>query len=217
MLHNLGLENTVVNQFVAELRDVKVQADSMRFRRNLERIGQICAFEISKTLAYKQIEVETPLGIAEVNVPDERIVIGSVLRAGLPLHDGVLSVFDTAENAFFAAFRASHKGGEFEIALKYMTCPRLDGAVFILADAMLATGSTAHKVFEAVKDFGKPKAFHLVTAIAAMDGINHIKRYYSRAHVWAAAVDKELTAKAYIVPGLGDAGDLAFGEKIQVD
>jgi uracil phosphoribosyltransferase len=214
MLFNLSEQNTVANSFLAEMRDVNVQKDRMRFRRNLERTGEVLAYEISKALRYMDAEVETPLGVANVLLPADRLVLATILRAGLPLHQGLLNFFDNAENAFVSAYRAHHKDGSFEIKLEYASCPNLEDAVLILADPMLATGSSiVLAIDELLQNFGKPKVIHVATAIASTAGITHVQRYCPDAHIWTGAIDEELTAKSYIVPGMGDAGDLAFGEK----
>ncbi len=215
MIINLGEQNTIVNRYVAELRDVNIQKDKMRFRRNLERIGEVMAYEISKMLTYQPKEVETPLGIAKVSLPQTRLVLGTILRAGLPLHQGLLNVFDEAENAFISAYRHHHKDGTFEITVAYVSCPPLHDATLILSDPMLATGSSLNIVLKEIQQYGKPVEIHVVTAIASSYGIEQVKRMNPRVKIWAAAIDEELTAKSYIVPGLGDAGDLAFGEKMQ--
>lgn len=187
----------------------------MRFRRNLERVGEILAVEISKTLDYKEKEVETPLGIAKVQVPSDKIVLGTILRAGLPLHQGLLNVFDQADNAFISAYRKHHKDGSFEINMEYVSCPDLTGTILILADPMLATGASMSIAIDGLAQYGTPKEIHVVTAIASDNGVKHIRRLFPKANIWAGAVDEELTAKSYIVPGLGDAGDLCYGEKMQ--
>jgi uracil phosphoribosyltransferase len=215
MIFNLDDHTSAANRFIAELRDVNVQKDRMRFRRNLERIGEIIGYEISKTLTYKTVEVETPLGISEAKLPSQRIVLGTILRAGLPLHQGLLNIFDDAENAFVSAYRQHHKDGTFEINLEYVSCPDLTDSILILADPMLATGASMDITIKELKNYGVPAKVHIVTAIASRDGLNYIKRLYPKANIWMGALDEELTAKSYIVPGLGDAGDLAFGEKIQ--
>lgn len=215
MVFNLTASPSIAGKFIAELRDVHIQKDRMRFRRNLERIGEILGYEISKTLKYKKTEVETPLGKALCRVPDQRIVLGTILRAGLPLHQGLLNVFDDAENVFVSAYRAHHKDGTFEIKLEYVSCPNLDDTILILADPMLATGASFAVTIKALAEFGQPTQIHIVTAIASVDGLNYIKREFPKARIWMGALDEELTAKSYIVPGLGDAGDLAFGEKLQ--
>ena len=215
MIFNLSEQNTVANNFIAELRDVHIQSDKMRFRRNLERLGEVLAYEISKTLKYKKVPVETPLGIAHVNKPTQRIVLATILRAGLPLHQGLLNYFDRADNAFISAYRMHHKDGSFEINLEAISCPSLDDCILILADPMLATGASFDISVRRLREFGDPKALHFVTAIASTYGLNHLKRLYPKAKIWMGAQDEELTAKSFIVPGLGDAGDLAFGSKIQ--
>jgi uracil phosphoribosyltransferase len=187
----------------------------MRFRKNAERIGAIFAYEISKTLDFTEVKVETPLGTSAEMLPDQRVVIGSILRAGIPLHQGLLDVFDSAENAFFSAYRKHHKDGSFEIKMEYKTCPVLDECIFILADPMLATGASISKVLKALKNCGKPAKVHFVTIVASNYGLNYIHRHFPEVDIWTLAVDEELTAKSYIVPGLGDAGDLMFGPKVQ--
>jgi uracil phosphoribosyltransferase len=215
MIHNLSTKPSIANKFVAELRDVSIQTNRHRFRFNLERLGEIFALELSKTLKYKRKDVETPLGIAECSVPSERIVIAAILRAALPLHKGLLNYFDDADSAFISAYRKHHKDGNFEISVDYVTCPDLTGCVLILVDPMLATGSSIDASLKALEQYGKPSGIHIVTAIGASFGIQHIRRYYPNVHIWAGAIDEELTAKSYIVPGLGDAGDLAYGGKMQ--
>ncbi len=215
MLFNLGERDTIANKFIAELRSVDIQGDRMRFRTNLERIGNILAYEISKTLEYHEVEVETPLGIANLSVPNNRIVLGTILRAGLPMHHGFLQVFDDAENAFVSAYRKHHKSGTFDIKLEYVSCPNLEDAVLILADPMLATGESMRATLNELLDYGKPKAIHIATAIASKEGISYFQRNFPGANLWVGAIDEELTARSYIVPGLGDAGDLAYGEKLQ--
>ena len=206
---------SIANQFIAELRDTSIQQDRMRFRRNLERIGEILAYEISKTLSYKTVEVETPLGIATTKIPEKNIVLGTILRAGLPLHQGLLNYFDHANNAFVSAYRMHHKNGTFEINSEYVSCPNLDGCTLILADPMIATGASIDLAIGELKRFGKPKTIHIVTAIASTLGLNFVKRTHPDAHIWMGDCDDELTAKSYIVPGLGDAGDLCYGTKVQ--
>ena len=211
----LAENNSIANKFIAELRDTKVQHDRMRFRKNIERLGQIFAYEISKTLHYQEAEIETPLGIANVSLPQDRVVIASILRAGLPIHHGLLSYFDSADNAFISAYRKHHKDGTFEINLEYVTCPDLEDTVLILTDPMLATGASFAAALDVLEKYGTPKEVHLVTVIASSHGVNYIKRMYPRCKIWTGAIDEELTAKSYIVPGLGDAGDLLYGEKLQ--
>lgn len=215
MPHILTEKNSIANTFIAQLRDARVQADRMRFRKNIERLGQIFAYEISKTLQYEVREIETPLGIAAVSMPKDRIVIASILRAGLPLHHGMLSYFDDADNAFISAYRKHHKDGTFEINLEYVTCPDLNDCTLILTDPMLATGASFAAALEVLEKYGVPREIHLVTIIASSHGISYMRRTNARCKIWTGAIDEELTAKSYIVPGLGDAGDLLYGEKLQ--
>ena len=215
MLHNLSHENSIINQFVSELRDIEIQKDRMRFRRNLVRIGEIFAYEISKRMIFKMKEVTTSLGIANVPVLQEQPIIGTILRAGLPLHEGMLSFFDQADNAFISAYRKHHKDGTFDIKLEYVSSPDLKDRILILCDPMLATGSSIVMTYKALMDRGIPKHTHIVSALASTQGIEHVKSQLSEnITIWSAAVDEELTAQAYIVPGLGDAGDLAYGLKL---
>lgn len=215
MIHNLSLSPSILNQYLAEIRDESVQGDRLRFRTNLQRIGQIMGYEISKQLSYSSCEISTPLGVAEVAMPHQDIVLVSILRAGLPMHQGLLDTFDHADNAFVSAYRSHHKDGTFEIKLQYVTCPDLQGKTLMLCDPMLATGASLHATLEALQDYGKYSALHIATAIASRQGTDYIHRLYPEAHIWAGAIDEELTGKSYIVPGLGDAGDLAFGSKLQ--
>jgi uracil phosphoribosyltransferase len=215
MIHNLSKDNTIANQFLAQLRDVNYQNNKLLFRKNMERLGNIFAYEISKLLPYKEDDVETPLGIAKSMVPDTKIILCTILRAGLPLHQGLLDYFDEAGNAFVAAYRKNHKDGSFEISLEYVTCPDLNGATLILSDPMLATGASIQKTLESLEEYGKYDQLHIVSIIASSYGVKQMRRLFPKAHLWMAAEDEELTAKSYIVPGLGDAGDLAFGKKLQ--
>jgi uracil phosphoribosyltransferase len=216
MIVNLSQQNSLVSNWVAELRDVNVQGDRMRFRRNLERIGEVAAYEISKTLVYNQQEVQTPLGIAEHKILADQPVLATILRAGLPLHQGLLNYFDKADNAFISAYRKHHKDGSFEISLDYVSCPELENRVVIISDPMLATGSSLVKTIHYLKDEGKPSLIHIVAAIACTVGIEYVLREEPSVTIWCGDIDDELTAKGYIVPGLGDAGDLAFGTKVQM-
>lgn len=215
MIYNLSEHNSLANRFIAELRDVKVQGDRLRFRRNLERIGEVMAYEISRRLNFLPQEVETPLGIAKIALPTDRVVLGTILRAGMPMHQGLLNHFDDAESAFVSAYRKHHKDGTFEIALEYVSCPDLNDCVLILSDPMLATGASVELAVQALRQFGEPRQVHVATAIASRQGLEHLRRTLPSASVWAGAIDDELTAKSYIVPGLGDAGDLAYGPKLQ--
>lgn len=208
-------EVSILNSMIGELRCVTRQADPIRFRTNLERVGELMAYEISKTLEYREAPVETPLGVANVAFPSTSIVLGCILRAGLPFHQGMLRIFDGAGNAFISAYRKHHKDGSFDIKIEYISCPDLHDKTLILADPMIATGSSIVKSVESMMAFGKPQALHIACAIASQEGLNHVRRMLPQAHIWVGALDEELTAKAYIVPGLGDAGDLAYGAKVQ--
>jgi len=216
MIHNLALQNSIFNQFITEIRDVTIQKDSMRFRRNLERMGEIFAYEISKTLNYKDIVTTTPLGEANSKVLASQPVIATILRAGLPLHIGLLNYFDQAQNAFVSAYRRHKKDNTFEIALEYVACPDLMGKTVILCDPMLASGASMALTYKALLEKGIPAHTHIVTTIASSQGISYLKANMPSLNytIWCGAVDEELTAHSYIVPGLGDAGDLAFGSKM---
>lgn len=215
MVHLLSEGNSIINQFIAELRNIDVQNDRMRFRRNLERIGEIAAMEISRKLPYANKEVTTPLGIANVSLPSEQPVVGTILRAGLPLHQGILNYFDHADNAFISAYRKHHKDGTFDIRLEYVSSPSLEGRILILADPMLATGASLVTTYKAILEHGKPRHTHIVAALGSTQGLEYVKKHMPlEVDIWIGAIDEELTAQAYIVPGLGDAGDLAYGEKI---
>jgi uracil phosphoribosyltransferase len=216
-IHNLSEQNSILNTFISEIRDVTVQKDSMRFRRNIERIGEVLGYEMSKSLSYMLSTVNTPLGKSSINLFENDIVLCSILRAGVPLHQGLLNYFDDAENAFISAYRHHrHDPESFEIVVEYLACPNLENKTLILADPMLATGQSLVSTYEALKPFGIPKEIHLVNVIGAQDGIDFIDGYFpEKTHLWIATVDDDLDSKGYIVPGLGDAGDLAFGEKLQ--
>ncbi|MEL7123916.1 MAG: uracil phosphoribosyltransferase [Bacteroidota bacterium] len=215
MLVNLSEQSSIVNHFLAQMRSIDEQKDRMRFRRNMERVGEIMAYEISKQLEYENTMVDTPLGTAEVMLCNEHIVLATILRAGLPLHNGLLNIFDKADNAFVSAYRKHHKDGSFEISLEYISCPDLNDCILILSDPMLATGASMDLSFRELSKYGTPKAVHFVTTIASAAGVEHITRVHPNVHLWVGAIDDELTAKSYIVPGLGDAGDLAYGSKLQ--
>ena len=216
-IHNLSQQNSVLNTFISEIRDVSVQKDRMRFRRNIERIGEVLGYEMSKVLNYKTASIETPLGTHDLNLINNDIVLCSILRAGIPLHNGLLNYFDAAENAFISAYRHhKHSPVSFEIIVEYLACPDLENKTLILADPMLATGQSMVATFEALKSFGKPKEIHLVSVIGAQEGINYVSTHFdTNTHLWIATIDEKLNDKGYIVPGLGDAGDLSFGEKLQ--
>ncbi len=214
MVKNLSLENSIFNTFVAELRDVEIQKDRMRFKRNLERIGEVIAYEISKNMEYRHKEIITPLGEANCKLLKEQPVVGTILRAGMPLHQGVLNYFDRADNAFISAYRKHHKDDSFEVEIEYLSSPSVENRIVILCDPMLATGLSMVLAYKALLQRGKPKHIHIVVAIASVEGIEYLKKHMPiNVTIWAGAIDNELTAQAYIVPGLGDAGDLAYGQK----
>lgn len=215
IIHNLDNTNSVLNHFISEIRDAKIQQDSMRFRRNIERIGEILSYEMSKSMSYETKEVTTPLGSKNVSVLTDDLVLCSVLRAGLPLHQGILNYFDHIENAFISAYRKHSSPENFEIKVEYLASPSLEGKKLILADPMLATGSSLLAVYEALKSLGKIKQIHLISVIAAQEGIEFVQNHFpENTHLWVATVDQKLNSKGYIVPGLGDAGDLAYGNKL---
>jgi uracil phosphoribosyltransferase len=207
---------SILSTFVAELRDVNIQHDPLRFRRNLERLGEIFAYEISKTFTYDETEITTPLGTAREWAPQEKVVVTSILRAGVPLHNGLLNFFDRAENGFVSAFRKYNEDGDFEINIEYISAPDLNGKTVIMADPMLATGSSLELAYEAIKANGIPEHVHMASIVASQAGVEYLKNMLDDEPVtlWLAVVDDELNAKSYIVPGLGDAGDLAYGPKL---
>jgi uracil phosphoribosyltransferase len=216
MVIDLSKHHSLLNHWVAELRDVHVQNDRMRFRRNIERIGEVAAYELSKTLRFKSVDVTTPLGIASTSLLEEQPVLGTILRAGLPLHQGMLNYFDKADNAFISAYRKHHTDGSFEISLEYLSCPDLNNRVLILCDPMLATGASIVETIQAIQKTYTPAQIHVVVTIASQKGIEHVeKELGADISIWCAAIDPILNDKSYIVPGLGDAGDLAFGSKMQ--
>lgn len=216
MVHHIGERNSVFNEFIAQMRDVEIHRDRMRFRRNLERIGEIMAYEVSKKLNYAPKSVHTPLGVSEYGQIADSLVLATILRAGLPLHQGMLNYFDAADNCFISAYRKHHQNGTFEIKIEYMSCPDLTGKVLILCDPMLATGQSMVLAYQAIAErAGKPSAVHTVAALASETGVEYTRRHMpENTTIWVGAIDPELNAKSYIVPGLGDAGDLAFGEKM---
>lgn len=216
IIHHLGERNSLLNQFIAEIRDVEIQMDAMRFRRNIERIGEILSYELSKQLNYSSKVVETPFGTKNMILPNNKLVLCSVLRAGLPLHQGMLNYFDSAENAFISAYR-HHRGDQdaFEVVVNYFASPSLEGKTLVLTDPMLATGKTLENVLKALKGQGEPDRIHILSVIGASKGIEHIKTVFPKnTHLWIAAIDEKLNDRGYILPGIGDAGDLAFGEKL---
>lgn len=213
---DLSVQNSILNRFVSELRDVNIQGDRLRFRKNLERIGEIMAYEISKTFNYEQHDVPTPLGVAPTPLHTDKLVIGTILRAGLGFHHGFLNYFDYAENAFVSAYRKFRENHQsFHVSIEYIASPRLDGKVLLLTDPMLATGGSMELSYHALLTKGTPKHVHVVTIIASQEAINYCKEKFPDATttIWAAAIDPTLNEESYIVPGLGDAGDLAYGEK----
>ena len=216
MIVNLSQQHSLISNWVGEIRDVSIQTDRMRFRRNLERIGEVAAYEISKVLAFVEQEIQTPLGVAVHKVLKEQPVLATILRAGLPLHQGLLNYFDKADNAFISAYRKHNKDGSFEISLDYVSCPELENRVVVISDPMLATGSSLVKTIHFLKAEGRPREIHIVAAIACTVGIEYVKREEPSVTIWCGDIDDELTAKGYIVPGLGDAGDLAYGVKVQM-
>ncbi len=216
MIVNLSDQHSLVSNWIAEIRDVNIQNDRLRFRRNLERIGEVAAYEISKQLSWTEVETQTPLGIHNSKVLEQQPVLATILRAGLPLHAGMLNYFDKADNAFISAYRKHHHDGSFEISLEYMSCPSLNNRVVIISDPMLATGASVVKTIQYLKEENVPAEIHVVVAIACTVGIEYVLRECGiNTKIWCGDIDDELTAKGYIVPGLGDAGDLAFGSKMQ--
>lgn len=214
-IFDLSKQDSIVNQYIAELRNVEIQKDSLRFRKNMERLGWIFAYEISKQLQFEKITVETPLGEKDIPMLSSKVVLGTVLRAGLAFHQGFLDVFDSSENAFISSYRKYHKDYSFEIFNGYLTCPNLEDKILIIADPMLATGATMDITYKSLMKYGTPLHTHIAAVIASTEGVDFLKQKMGRKRVtlWYAAIDDELSAKGYIVPGLGDAGDLAYGEK----
>lgn len=216
-VHELLRKNSVANNFIAQLRNKEVQKDRMRFRKNIERIGEILAYELSKELSFAEHNIETPLGESKVEIPENDLVICSILRAGLPLHQGILNYFDEAENSFISAYRHHPDNDEnFEILVEYLASPSLENKTLILADPMLATGRSFSNVLKALEPMGKPSKIHLVSVIGSVEGIEYLKTEFpENSKLWIATIDPELDKNGYIVPGLGDAGDLCFGNKLQ--
>lgn len=215
IVHNLAHSSSVLNHFISEIRDVEVQKDSMRFRRNLERIGEILSYELSKELNFSQNTVKTPLGEKNISLISDKLVLCSVLRAGLPLHQGILNYFDQIENAFISAYRHHSSPEKFDIKVEYLASPSLDQKILILADPMLATGSSLVAVYDTLKKLGHMEQVHIISVIAAQKGIDFVAAHFpENCHLWVATVDEKLNSKGYIVPGLGDAGDLAYGDKM---
>jgi uracil phosphoribosyltransferase len=213
---NLGKQNSIFNHFILEIRDVNIQKDSMRFRRNIERIGEVFAYEISKKMEYENKDITTPLGISTESLMIEKPVLATILRAGLPLHQGLLNYFDRSDNCFISAFRKHKKGGNFEIKIEYMSSPSLDEKTVILCDPMLASGNSMVLAMKALLSKGTPKHIHIIAIIASAEGIQYLKENtpFRDCTLWLGAQDAEMTSQSYIVPGLGDAGDLAYGVKL---
>jgi uracil phosphoribosyltransferase len=216
MVKELVKQNSVAGHFIAELRDERIQKDPMRFRRNLERIGEVMALELSRTLEYEEREVVTPLGTANVALLCEQPVLATILRAGLPMHQGLLNYFDRADSAFISAYRKHRKGEDgFDVEVEYLSSPSIEDRVLVISDPMLASGRSMVLVYKALLRMGRPKALHIVTAIASNEGMEYVKLHLpAGTRFWVGAIDEEMTAQAYIVPGLGDAGDLAYGTKV---
>ena len=216
MVHHLSKEHSLLSNWIAELRDIHVQQDRMRFRRNIERIGEVIAYEMSKHMQSKLVKTTTPLGVHDSKILNEQPVLATILRAGLPLHQGMLNYFDKADNAFISAYRKHHPDGSFEISLEYLSCPDLNNRILILCDPMLATGASLVETIQAIQKTHTPAQIHIVVTIASEKGIEYVtKELGNDITIWCAAIDPVLNDKSYIVPGLGDAGDLAFGTKMQ--
>jgi len=215
MIHNLSQQNSIFNNFLAEIRDEVIQRDSLRFRRNMERVAEIMGYELSKKLKYSEKEITTTLGVVNVKTSDSELVLATILRAGLPMHQGLLNYFDKADSAFVSAYRKHTSSDEFDVFVEYCAAPTIDGKVLIISDPMLATGTSMTMVYKALLKNGNPKQVHIVAAIATNEALAMIEKYFpENTQVWVGAIDEELTAQSYIVPGLGDAGDLAFGDKL---
>jgi uracil phosphoribosyltransferase len=216
IIKHVSKQNSILNKFITEIRDKTIQKDSLRFRTNIERIGEIISYELSKTFNYKTQNITTPLGIKNMNILDDNVVLASILRAGLPLHMGVLRIFDDAENAFISAYRKHKEDSDnFTIHIDYIATPSIDNKVLVLVDPMLATGQSLIGVYQKLLQFGTPKQVHVISVIGSETGIEYLnKKLPKNAYLWIADFDKELNSKGYIIPGLGDAGDLAYGKKL---
>jgi uracil phosphoribosyltransferase len=210
---NLSATVSIAHEYLLQMRDEVLQLNPVLFRRNLKRFSRIVGYEISKTLRYEAVKTVTPLGEADTHRLEDQVVLGTIIRAGLPMHDGLLSVFDKAENAFISAYRQHHKDGTFEVSLEYISSPDLDNKVLILCDPMLATGSSVIRSLDALMEYGTPREIHVVAVVASTAGLEYVHVKYPHVKIWVGAEDEELTAKSFIVPGLGDAGDLAYGPK----
>ena len=216
MVINLSAKHSLVSNWLSEIRDIDVQCDRQRFRKNLEKIAEVCAYEISKQLSWVEKEVTTPLGTSTCKVLDKQPVVATILRAGLTMHNGLLNYFDKADNAFISAYRKHNSDGTFEISLDYISCPEMEDRVVIISDPMLATGASLVKAIQFIREAGNPAEIDIVCALACSVGIEYVLRAEPKATIWCGDIDDELTAKGYIVPGLGDAGDLAYGVKVQM-
>jgi uracil phosphoribosyltransferase len=215
MVHNISSQASILTTFLAEIRSVDIQKDTLRFRRNMERIAEILGYEVSKHLVYTESEIETPLGKAKIQLSKEKPLLATILRAGLSMHQGLLNYFDHSESAFISAYRKHSTAEDFEIYVEYMAATNLDNKIWIISDPMLATGSSMVTVYQAMLRYGNPKRIFIVSAIATPVAIDYVKKHLpENTEIFVAAIDQELTAQSYIVPGLGDAGDLAYGEKI---
>jgi uracil phosphoribosyltransferase len=215
MVHNISSQASILNTFLAEIRSVDVQKDPLRFRRNMERIAEILGYEVSKHFVYSDSEIETPLGKAKIELAKEKPLLATILRAGLSMHQGLLNYFDQSESAFISAYRKHTTAEDFEIYVEYMAAPNLDNKIWIISDPMLATGSSMVTVYQAMLRYGNPKRIFIVSAIATPQALEYVRKNFpENTEIFVAAIDQELTAQSYIVPGLGDAGDLAYGEKI---
>ena len=215
MVHNISSQASILNTFLAEIRCIEIQKDPLRFRRNMERIAEILGYEVSKKMVYTESEVETTLGKAKIELPKEKPLLATILRAGLSMHQGLLNYFDQSESAFISAYRKHSTAEDFEIYVEYMASPNLDNKIWIISDPMLATGSSMVTVYQAMLRYGNPKRIFVVSAIATPQALDYVKKHLpENTEIFVAAIDQELTAQSYIVPGLGDAGDLAYGEKI---
>lgn len=215
MVHNISSQASILNTYLAEIRSVEIQKDPLRFRRNMERIAEILGYEVSKKLVYSESEIETPLGKAKIDLPKEKPLLATILRAGLSMHQGLLNYFDQSESAFISAYRKHSTAEDFEIYVEYMASPNLDNKTWVISDPMLATGSSMVTVYQAMLRYGNPKRIFIVSAIATPQALEYVKKHLpENTEIFVAAIDQELTAQSYIVPGLGDAGDLAYGEKI---
>lgn len=216
MVINLSDDHSLVSNWLSELRDIEIQEDRMRFRKNLEKIGEVSAYEISKKLSWVEKEITTPLGTSVCKVLETQPVLATILRAGLAMHYGLLNFFDKADNAFISAYRKHNPDGSYDISLEYISCPEMENRVVIISDPMLATGASLVKTIQFIRGEGSPAEIHIVCALACTVGIEYILRAEPKAMIWCGDIDDELTAKGYIVPGLGDAGDLAYGVKVQM-